>query len=270
VKKLFKQRNFIAASLLTLIGILSTGTGGADAIIVIDPFNDGLDPIFYPPFPTPIDINETAATNGGGVLGGEREVRVIPSPVGTLAGIPTNTYNIQTFAPAIDVTSIVRLRWDGTTNNPGGAPGSFSPVADFSSELALRIFVVNQNDLKAGSLLSYTLYDGTTSRTASIVLPVGDVAASTLYTLDFSLFAGINLSNITGVELTVNLVGGDNQPYSIQLDQFEIGVPFEFSPAIGLFSLGALFGLSHLRNRRKSSVSPNLEASKSEEDSLVS
>lgn len=275
MKNLFKRKrgNFLAATFVGLAGLgtLFSTPSSANAFLIIDAFNDGANPAFYSP-PTTVDYDESSPATGGGVQGNEREVRITPSAVGTLMGIPTDTLNIQTFAPNFDVTSVVRLRWDGAFTGPAGPPdapfttgGSGLGPTDLSLETFFRMLLVNQNDLKAGSQLAVTFYDADSSSTSTQALPLGDVLLPTPYDFSFASFTGINFAQIYAIELTVTLVGGDNQPFSIQLDQAQIGVPFEFSPGIGIVSLGALFGLARLRNKRKPTLSsdPELETSKS-------
>jgi len=251
----------------------------SNAFILIDPFDTGATPAFFPP-PGPTNYTDTGT---GSVGGGQREVRITPPPAGGLAGVPASgsgsSFNIQNFATNGPDTAITRLRWDGNTNTPAAGPDTsgtngFSPPNVLPENL-IRVNVIKTNDLLAGSMLSFSLYD-VAGRVAisSLVLPVGSVLTPADYDFTFASFLTNNplldLTQITAVELQVTLIGGNTNPFSIQFNQTQFGVPFEFSPALGVVSLAALFGLSYLRNRRKSSASPNLETSKSEIDSLVS
>jgi len=282
VKKLSKQKKLITAALASLASCTAflSAPLTANSFILIDPFNAGTDINVYAPGTT-TNYNESSPANGGGVLGDQREVQIIaPTTVATAAGIPgppdpLDQFVIQQFATTGSRTGIVKFRWDGAaTTLPSGNPDVAGLLGfrnfTLNGDDRLSVSVVDRNDIKVGSILTYTAWNGANSASSSVPIPLGNSSSPELFTFLFSSFAGIDFTQITGIELTVQLTSSSLQPASILIDQVQVGVPFEFSPALGLVSLGALFGLSHLRNRRKSSVSPNLEASKSEADSLVS
>jgi len=292
-----KRQKLITVALTSLAscaGFLSTPFA-ANALLIIDPFTTGsILTVFDDVVSTTTDYCDNAVAgspcsgtaNGGGVLGGQREVRITTSPnpipgIGVTSRVVTagGFYRLSSDSDSFAHLATSRLRWDGSTINPGGNPdvtgfGQIDLTAN--GQEALIVNVLSQNDIGGGapfnnpnSTLSFTIWQGSISSTSTIALPNGDTL-DVSYAFPLLSFTGIDLTKITGIELTISIWTDDNRPSLIRLDTVQVDVPFEFSPVFGIASLGALFGLSHLRNRRKSSVSPNLEASKSEEDSLVS
>jgi len=299
VRDLFGRKILVASALAALMGSASSllMVDDANALLIIDTFNNGATPTFFPPPPPPgpADYQENVA----GVLDGYREIRIDTSPLGTTAGVISGRYQIQNSAPdnfsSPPTTSVsTRIRWDGIGNTPGNTvPNNFSTAFD-ATQGGINTFVrlvARQNDLgglppnppadpdgnnailSPQSTIAFTLWNGTTNATVSKLLPY--FTTGTLnYDFNFSDFiAGgftlADLSNITAVELNITLYGEDEAAFTLSLDQAEFNVPFEFSPALGVVSLGALFVFSYIRKKRKSSASIDLEASKPEINSLV-
>lgn len=300
MKGLFNRKKLITSALASLAGLtgLLSSPLTANALLVIDPFNGGSGLVVLGNGSTPVTGNycdNVAAgapcsgfANGGGVLGGQREVRMITDPTTSITtGIASQTiaggggfFRFSSDNDGFGQLQTARLRWDGSTISTGATPDAAGfGVTDLTlaAQDRLRVVVLSQNDIGGNtapfntpdSTLTFTLWEGAISSSSSVVLPNGSTGPID-YDFLFPTFTGINLTQITAIDLTISIWSDDFSPNLIRLNTVQVGVPFEFSPALGLVSLGALFGLSRLRNRRKSSASPDLAASKPEINSFVS
>jgi len=295
VKGLLKRKKLLSTGLgLFLVSLGSLiDAQPSSAFVLIDTFDADVSQVIDPTIPqfegdqfvgdNP-PVNATAGfdaavyTNIGFAVGNERDVSVLLTSGGTntiasTAGSFATPVDTLTWNVANGGNGIFTVVWDGLDNSPTvNTTGLGAVDLTFGSSTAIVASTVNiDNNLTGGSTLSFRLWDsdGTIASqtytfpsnptTQDIIFPFNAFAVTTAggnSILDFNSIGAIQMQGI--------MLRNPTNSYNISFDVVTTGIPFEFSPAIGVLSLGACFGLAHLKRKSKASGLSKVNSGKSE------
>jgi hypothetical protein len=274
VKKLFKHKKLVSISLGTLLASLGSLVVSypSQAFTVIDSFDSnggqGDQSIFdFPPLNGTSNSGTATYTPGSGIaVGDSRDLNTFLSSgnnvVSATTGASSSPSDRLTWSAFNNAASRQTAVWDG----PGGGFGAVNTTGLGGINLTtggvvdLVASVVNvDSNLPGGSTLTFTVWDmDGTIATSTYTFPANPTVGNILFpfvgfTPTGGSVAGIDFTNIGAIQFQGLLLNNPTNSYNISFDLVAAGVPFEFSPALGILSLGAWFGLNRLKKNSNSS-----------------